>query len=87
MRETWLLYHHNRVPDGQTDRKQKTHRLRNDRKQGREKDKCQSGKKEKTKIDHKEGGQRVTFYPQRRGERREKSILGKSFGSVLASVL
>lgn len=24
MRETWLLYHHNRVPDGKTDRKQLT---------------------------------------------------------------
>lgn len=53
------------------DRQNATHRLRNDRKQEREKAKCQSGKNEKTKIDHKEGSNRVFFSPQKgKGEKK-----------------
>lgn len=48
---------------GRVDRQKATHRLRNDRKQGKakEKAKCQSDEKEETKIDHREGENRGTL--------------------------
>lgn len=56
------------------DRQKATHRLRNDRKQGREKAKSQSGKNEKTTIDHKEGANRVFFNPQKKGKGEKKAL-------------
>lgn len=50
---------------------QATHRLRNDSKQGKakEKAKCQSDKKEETKIDHREGESRGHIILRGRGDR------------------
>lgn len=77
MRETWRLCHHNRVPDG-WDRQKATHRLRNDKKQGRKrkKKKYQSGKNEKTKIDQRERAHGVMLGG------RERSITGNSSAPV-----